>query len=150
VIDVAFAEERYEDILDEIVPMHYAHWIESGEYKSGFIFNMKYDRFISNNKTGFFRLYTARSGVILVGYIGVYVSQSMHTDNYVATEDTFYILRKYRLGDLAKNLLKYVESELSKLTPISISVSLAADSRLSNFLIRLGYKCNKQTFNKVI
>lgn len=107
---VTFQVEPVEYCWGELEPMAKAHWASTASYRRHEPFSPDRTRYERYNEMGFFHLVTAREGARLVGYFGLYLAPSMHSQLLTATEDTFYIHPEYRQGRLAVRMLKYVES----------------------------------------
>lgn len=146
-----FAEERYRDILEELKPLHWEHWKETEGYRHGLDFAPDYNRYCQFNDIGFYRQFTARDDAgRLVGNIGMYVTDSMHTRNKVATEDTLYLLPEARHGWIAAQFVKFVEDQLQKLAPIEINITIKEANRLPKLMTRLGYLKTASQYSKTL
>lgn len=102
-------EERVADCWDEVDALARQHHAGTSSYRRHEPYNPDKDRYVYNNQVGFFHLLTARDGPRLVGYFGLYLSPSMHSQLMTATEDTFFIHPDYRQGRLALRMLRHVE-----------------------------------------
>lgn len=107
---IAFHVERVADCWDEVYALAKLHHDGTQSYRRHEPFLPSRDRYVSYNELGYFHLITARSDGKLVGYFGVYITPSMHSQLLMATEDTFFIHPDYRQGRLAIRMLKYIES----------------------------------------
>lgn len=146
-----FAEENYQDVLEELMPLHLAHWMETEGYRHGLEFAPNYERYVYFNSIGFYRLFTARNDAgKLVGNIGMYVTDSMHTNNKVATEDTLFLLEEARKGFVAARFVAFVEAELKKLAPIEINITIKEANRLPKLMMRLGYLKTATQYSKLL
>lgn len=146
-----FSEERYSDILEELKPLHLAHWQETEGYRHGLEFAPDYVRYVQFNDIGFYRQFTCRDDAgKLVGNIGMYVTDSMHTRNKVATEDTLYLLPEARHGWIAARFVQFVEAELKKLAPIEINITIKEVNRLPKLMTRLGYLKTAIQYSKTL
>ncbi len=90
------------------------HWDETEQYQS-FPLNPDKKRYLEHNNSGFHRQYMARRGEKAVGYLGVYVTDSMHTQVKIATEDNWYLDKSARGGRNAMRFYQFVEEDLKKL-----------------------------------
>jgi len=106
---IALQVERVVDCWDELYLLTRQHWEGTKTYRRHEPFNPDRSRYIQYNDMGFFHLITARDAGKLVGYFGIYITSSMHSQLRMATEDTFYVHPDYRQGRLALRILKYVE-----------------------------------------
>lgn len=105
--------ERVADCWDEVDALARQHHAGTKSYRRHEPYNPDKARYIYNNDIGFFHLLTARDDGRLVGYFGVYVTPSMHSQIPTAVEDTFFIHPAYRQGRLAIRMIKTVEKYLA-------------------------------------
>lgn len=148
-MNLTFAIEKVRDVIDELMPLWEAHWKETEMYRNGQGFNMDVERYIKYNDVNYYTLYTARDGKKLVGNFGVYLSKSMHTKQIIATEDTLFLLPKYRKGFTSIRFIRFVEADLvSKgAVEMSITVKSKAVGKLCEFV---GYKPVAYQYSKSI
>jgi L-amino acid N-acyltransferase YncA len=142
--------ERVSDCWDELYPLARHHQASTASYRRHEPFNPDKTRYIEYNEMGFFHLVTARDGARLVGYFGLYVTKSMHSQLLMATEDTFYVHPDYRQGRLALRIIRYVERYLTTLGVHEILFSCEIDntSGIQGLLRLLGYESKIQQFSK--
>jgi GNAT superfamily N-acetyltransferase len=148
--EFVFACERMEDILEEIKPLHAAHWAETEEYRHGLEFNPNYEKFIRFERAGRAIVFTLRNAGKLVGHFSVYVSESMHTQTLMAREDALYLLPEARKGRTSARLIAYAESGLRQLGVKEIDVSVKVINRAGRFFRMLGYKHVEDGLNKIL
>ena len=101
--------ERVASCWDEIDALARMHHAGTSSYRRHEPYNPDKQRYFINNNNGFFHLMTARDEGKLVGYFGLYIMPSMHSQLLTATEDTFFIHPDYRQGRLAIRMLRAVE-----------------------------------------
>ena len=106
---LTFQEETVESCWDELYPLALTHWNGTTSYRRHEPFNPSRQRYADFNRCGFFKLLTARDGARLAGYVGLYVTNSMHSQKKMATEDTFFLHPDYRGGRNAFRFLTYIE-----------------------------------------
>lgn len=142
--------ERVADCWDELYPLAHAHQSSTTSYRRHEPFNPDKMRYIEYNEMGFFHLVTARDGTRLVGYFGLYVTKSMHSQLLMATEDTLYVHPDYRQGRLALRIIRYVERYLTTLGVHEILFSCELDNKtgIQGLLGLLGYTPTIQQFSK--
>ena len=136
---MTFQEEMVGNCLEELKVLHWMHWQETEGYRHGLKFNPDYERLIAFNSTGYFRLYTIRDGIAMIGDIGMYISQSMHTQTRIATEDTLFIHPDYRKGFIASRFVRYVEDCLVADDVREINITVKRTNRANVLMQRLGY-----------
>jgi GNAT superfamily N-acetyltransferase len=142
--------ERVETCWNELFPLAMAHWQGTKTYRRHEPFCPDRDRYMQYNEMGFFHLITAREGGTLVGYFGLYITNSMHSQLKMATEDTFFVHPDYRHGRLALRILKYVESycQLLGVHELLFSCEIDNETGIQKLLNRLGYEAKIIQFSK--
>lgn len=147
---IELAVESAAQCWDEIYPLAQAHWVGTKTYRRHEPFNPDKARYIAYNEMGFLHLITARDEGKLVGYFGVYITESMHSQIKMATEDTFYIHPDYRYGRLALRFLKYIESYLTQIGVKDILFSCEIENKtgIKKLLRYLGYQPVILQYNK--
>lgn len=130
---LTFQEETVRQCWGELYPLAQEHHASTENYKRHEPFNPDPYRYIRYNEAGMFRLLTARDDERLVGYFGVYITESMHSQRPIATEDTFYLAPSHRGGRNALRFLGYVETYLRKFAnpgePVEVMFSCEDDNR---------------------
>jgi hypothetical protein len=147
---LTFHEERVRDCWEELYPLAYDHHGSSQNYKRHEPFNPRRERYEQYNDAGLFRLLTARDQGRLVGYFGVYLMESMHSQLPIAREDTFYLAPSHRGGRNALRFLRYVEAFISRSAPIEILFSCEDDndSGIKGLLEYLDYRSVIHVYSK--
>lgn len=105
------------DSVEEVRPLHAAHYAETEtKYKKHQV-AVKYDHYVACEKAGTLQVFGARLAATqqLVAYLFVYVSPSAHDSSMVATEDMYFILPEHRGSGLARRLLQYSKARLKEL-----------------------------------
>ena len=145
-----FSVESIEAIVDEIKPLHRAHWDETEIYRHGLPFNPDYGTFIRYERAGRYILFTVRSAGKLSGNCAMYLDKSAHTQTLIATEDTLYLLPEARKGRVAKRLVGYVENALQVLGVSEINISVKTVNKAERFFRLLGYRHVENGLTKVL
>lgn len=107
---LAFAIESVEQCWPDVLALATQHWAGTATYRRHEPFSPSFSRYQSYNRLGYFRLFTARDGERLAGYFGIYVTNSMHSQLLMATEDTLFIRPEYRGGRNAIRFIRFVEA----------------------------------------
>lgn len=136
---MVFQAEKFADIVDEIHPLHEAHFQETEKHRLGFGMNPDYEAFIASERAGKMIQFTCRdieSGK-LVGNIRMYIDTSLHTGTLYAAEDTYYVLPEFRKGFAALRFWQFMEDCLK-----SIGVrEIRTDSKVLNKVHKLNEYC---------
>ncbi len=110
-MSLVFAIEPVERCWNELLTLAAQHHAGTASYRRHEPFIPSFERYHACNQSGFFQLFTARDGQTLAGYFGVYITDSMHSQKRMATEDTFYLAPAYRGGRNALRFLKYIKAQ---------------------------------------
>lgn len=139
-MSLSFALEPLEKCWSEVMFLAKQHWHETEEYRHGEKFNPNYLLYRQYESAGLFFLATARANGAMVGYAGMYVTPSMHTQRMIATEDTWFLLPEYRKGWNAVRFYKFVENECLRRRAIGCGMTVKNTNGASKVLEFLGYK----------
>jgi GNAT superfamily N-acetyltransferase len=131
--------EELNKILEEMRPLHKAHWDEKEEEPGRPAFHPDYDTFIRYELAGRALVFTAREEGRLIGNFSLYLQPSMHTQALLATEDTLYLVPEARKGRTAARLIGFAEQAMKKLGVTEISVSVKIDNKHGRYFQMLGY-----------
>lgn len=146
---ITFAEERFADTWPEFQHLARAHWEETMRPITSDEFKPDVSRYIQFNEIGFYRLFTARKDGRLVGNLGIYITDSMHTQKRIAKEDSWFMLPEVRGGRTAMKFVQFVENELRKHGVKSIDTTTPPQAGSRRLLEYLGYQyiadcCHKE------
>lgn len=134
--------EIVETCWDEIDALARQHHAGTASYRRHEPYNPDKARYVWNNQHGYFHLLTARDSTTLVGYFGLYIMPSMHSQLLTATEDTFFVHPDYRQGRLALRILRYVEQFCQErgVHELLFSCEIDNGSGIHGLLKRLDYE----------
>lgn len=114
--NVAIGLERFSDMLEEIRPLHEAHYGETETQYLDDEFNPNYQAYMDMEKDGRFVCFTVRLGWKMVAYLQYYVFRDLHTQRVLqAREDALYVHPLVRGQKIAPQLLAYAEDALRAL-----------------------------------
>jgi hypothetical protein len=144
--------ERFRDIVEEIHPLHVAHWGETEGYRHGLEMKPDYARLVDGEWRGQLVQFTVRETVsnALVGNLRVYLHRSTHTGGLVGTEDTLYLSPSARRGFNALRFLRFAEGILERL---GVEEMMATPKRANNagaLLRRLGYLHVADQYSRIL
>lgn len=145
-----FARERMQDILAELMPLHQSHWKETEEHRHGLELKPDYEKFIRHEQAGRCAVFTLRQDGRLLGNFSLYLSQSMHTQTLMATEDTLFLLPEARKGRTAGRFIGYAERALKQLGVREINVSVKLVNKALRYFQIIGYKHVSNGLTKVL
>jgi GNAT superfamily N-acetyltransferase len=81
--------------------------------------------------------YVARKGREAVGYANIYLTNSMHNQEFIAKEDAIYVLPEHRNGT-GRKLAKFVLADLKARGALRLDVLAQTDPRAVKLWERLG------------
>lgn len=138
-MSLTFHVEPVENVWDEMSADWIANWGE--EYaRNGGVFNLNKERYEQYEKDGYYLQFVARSNGVLAGYCGMYLYNSMHTQDLTATEDVMFLKQKYRAGRNASRFFAFVESNLKE-RGVKTILCLVRDGGVAGRLLqKMGYK----------
>lgn len=100
--------EKLAFIWDQVVAMGRAHWAEN---KHAFAFNPDKKRYLQYEAMGCYFHFGARAeDGTLVGTGGIYIMPSMHTQQIICTEDSYYLMPSHRNGRNALRFFQFMEA----------------------------------------
>lgn len=144
---LVFALEPLRPNLEGFLDLALDHWHETEAFRHGQGFNPDMDRYLRYNEINFYLWYSARDAGRLVGHASMYVSQSMHTQKRIATEDCWFLKPEYRQGWNAVRFHKFVEQDLRTRGVVEITQS-AKNEAVGRVLQFLGYSATSQNYSK--
>ncbi len=147
---IIFARERIEHIVDEVKPLHRAHWEETEAHRHRLPFRPDYAAFIQYERSGRYVLLTARRNGRLLGNCAMYLDKSAHTQTFIATEDTLYLLPEARSGRTARRFVAYVEHAMQLLGAAEINITVKTMNKAARFFQMLGYRHVENGLTKIL
>ncbi len=135
-MSLVFAIEPLEPIWEQIERIASQQWEESDYNLHGLPLKLDQARYFHFNELGLFLMFTARDAGALVGYAGMYLMPSMHTQTPLVTEDTLFLLPDYRKGRNAIRFYQYIEQEYIRIVgfayPDATVMELSFTTKLTN------------------
>jgi hypothetical protein len=143
---VTFQAERLADVLDELKPLHQAHFEETETHHHHLGLVPNYTDMLARERDGRLIQFTARKGRELVGHIRMNVLDSLHTPSLFATEEVLYLRPEARNGFTAVRFIQFVERALESIGVAEIRTdSKGGSTRLMTYL---GYRPISTKFYK--
>lgn len=110
-----FGVESFRAIVDELHPLHEAHFAETERARGGQELRPQYDYLFASERAGKLVQFTARAGTELIGNIRMYLFDDLHTGTLGAREDTLFVRADHRRGLRAARFTAYAEKVLAAL-----------------------------------
>lgn len=145
---LVYGWEKFADLKDEpnLADLLRAHWNELGVHKNEMPLDPDFARFQMLEEAGVFKVWTARSGRTLVGYIGWFIQPHMHYRTTLTAVDDLYLLDpEYRRGTAGTRMFTSAFAALRELGVKRIIVHdkvhfEAERGGLGPFFRRLGFE----------
>lgn len=151
---IQFAIEKLQPIWPQIHAIAAMHWQETENYRHGQPFAPDAYRYFQFNEIPgigglqFYTMFTARDEGRLVGYAGMYLTTSMHSQVPIAFEDTWFLLPEYRKGRNAIRFYQYVEAACQKAGIEEIGMTAKLTNGAGRILEYLGYSFTSKQYTK--
>lgn len=133
-----FAVEPLSQCWDEMVSLASLHWQETETYRHGQPFAPSFDRYNEYDRMGWYFEGTMREEGRLVGYAGIYIVPSMHSQQMIANEDSLFIHPDFRKGRNAIRFIKFLEEECRKRGAVEVTIT-AKNPAVAKILEYLGF-----------
>lgn len=141
----AFTVENAEQNVSELFPLYCRHYAEmqarleqQGLEVSPFA--PRLERYFQAAREGYLLNFVVRteSGEA-VGYSNIYLTNSMHNGDFLAREDTIFVLKEHRNG-VGRRFSKFILDHLHGLGVKQLHVTALTDLRVVNLWKRMGFK----------
>ena len=144
-----FAIEPLSKCWDEMVALAAGHWDETEAHHHSQGLNPKRERYEQYERAGWFFECVARVDGRMIGFSGMYVTPSMHSQALIATEDTWYIVPDYRgRGRTIIRFYQFIEAEMRRLGAVEINMSVPILGAAGRLLEHLDYEAVKVHYSK--
>ncbi|MGD9893058.1 MAG: GNAT family N-acetyltransferase [Lautropia sp.] len=126
--------------------VHELHWQETEGYRNAVPLNVDYDLMRRSELAGRFAVFAMlemKTGQIVrvVGNFMCYFTESTHTGELVATEDSLFVMEEFRRNNLANHFIEYVHDVLRDHGIKEIRVTTKAVNKVGELLRRrFGYE----------
>jgi len=132
---VVFRAEKLVDVLEELKPLHVAHFRETEGHHHHLKLEPDYEDMLMRERAGRLVQFTARREGELVGHIRMNVVPSIHFDCTTATEEVLYLSPEVRKGFTAVRFIQFVEESMRAIGVEEIRTdSKGGSARLMEYL----------------
>ncbi len=148
---ITFQRELASDaLLDVLTELAIAHDLEvQDDIAREFPLNINRAAYMRLEKLNVLRVFTARDGEVLAGYVCFMLCPSLRRDKLViAMEDALYLAPEYRRAGNAIKLLNYVAGELAKECQVVTYHSPTVNPRLGKVLAHQGYTKHSEYYTR--
>lgn len=148
---ITYQEESYEQVVEEIQPLIFAHWEEIASCKDKIKLNPDFNMYKILNDAGVLRIFTVRDVGRLVGYFIVICQPHLHySDHVYAMNDIIYIDPEYRGTTIAFKLLRSVEKRLKKDGVSVLMINMKVHAPFDRLLEKLQFSNTERVYSKYI
>lgn len=147
-MSLTFAIEPLATIWDEMIECAQSHWLETSMCKGGEVLDARLERYEQYEKLGWYFEFVARHDGEFVGFCGMYLVPSMHTQETLATEDILYIKPEYRHGRNALRFYQHIENEMKRLGAKKIMLTAPPESVANKLLLHMGCEHSANQYAK--
>lgn len=116
------------------------HWKETQQHRHDQPFNPSFERYRQVEAIGGYVQFTARVDGKLVGYAGIYIVPSMHTQTLICVEDTWYLDPEHRKGFNAIKFFRFMEDYCRSRGVHEVTLTAPTHTRAGTIHRYLGYK----------
>lgn len=107
-----YQREYFEGAYADALPLLKKHWAEIST-NLDIALNVNEEAYRHSEANDLLRIYTARDGMVMVGYVALFVHKNLHyQQSLCATQDVFYVDPNHRGRMLGLRLIKFVEDQL--------------------------------------
>ncbi len=133
------AEENYEE-MSVLYRQHHKEMQNrlAGEGIKISDYNPRLDEYFKASRQGYLINYVVRLEGAPVGYSNIYLTNDMHNGEFIATEDTIYILPDHRNGT-GRRLSKMILADLKSRKVKRLNVTAITDLRVAKLWKRMGF-----------
>jgi L-amino acid N-acyltransferase YncA len=146
--EIVFAIEPIAQCWEEFVELAKLHWAETQQYRHDQPLAPSLERYGQVEAMGGYTHFTARVDGKLVGYGGIYIVPSMHTQVLICVEDTWYLHPDYRKGRNAIRFFRVMEDYCRFRGVREVSLTAPAHTKTGRIVEYLGYKEVAKQYSK--
>jgi len=151
VSQVNYQQEFLDSVKDEALVLIEDHFSEVYPAREVYDLEMDWDTYRKLEDLGMLKIFTARDGNTLVGYLWVIVSPNIHSKgNYTACDDGLFVANSYRGRSVAVKLIKFVETCLREDGFKTFHLVGTAEKPIDSLVERMGYNKIETKFQKVL
>ena len=148
---VNYQQEFLDSVKDEALVLIEDHFSEVYPAREVYDLEMDWDTYAKLEDLGMLKIFTARDGSTLVGYLWVIVSPNIHSKgNYTACDVGLFVANSYRGRSVAVKLIKFVETCLREDGFKTFHLVGTAEKPIDSLVERMGYNKIETKFQKVL
>lgn len=142
--DYTFHQVNAKAYHDRLMPLYCDHYDEmQARLKADGIdipaFKPRLDQYFPAADAGHFITFIVEQRNEIVGYSNIWLTNDMHNGDFIAQEDTIYIVKEHRNG-VGKKLVKHILADLEGRGVKRIHITPVTDLRVAKIWKRMGFK----------
>ena len=150
-MSIKYQQEFLVSVKDEVLPLIENHFSEVYPARDTFKFDMDWDTYHSLEDLNLLRIFTARDGDRLVGYLWVVIAPNLCSKgHFIPSEDGLYVDPDYRGLSVAKKMIEFGEKCLKEDGYKLLCITGTQEKPIDKFVERMGYKKIETRFKKVL
>ena len=164
---ITYQVEKYNDVINEIIPMFHAHYLEIATDQEIKPLDPDLDRYQVLEDQGMLRIFTARDQLMtneqiriagpdhnrgqLIGYFNSFVMTHIHyQQTMIALNDIMYVDPAYRGGTVGYRLVKLAKADLKNLGADILIIHMKCDYPFRPLLTKLGFHLTEENWECVL
>jgi len=148
---LTYQQEFLSSVQDECQYLTELHWEDIALNKDNIKLNPDWDAYYAMEATGNLKIFTARSGSILVGYFVVVSTHNIHyKDHMFASNDIIYLHKDHRKGFAGIRLIKFAEKCLRDDGVSVLTINTKVHQPFDKVLERLGFNLIERVYSKYL
>lgn len=147
---IEYTIEPIAGVWNEILECASDHWGDTAMGMRGEVLNPSLERYEQYEKAGVFFEIVARKDGEMIGFCGMYVMPSMHTQETVATEDIIYIKPEFRNGKNSVRFFMAVNNLMKEMGVKKISVTTPVGGKAIPILEKIGFEVEHIGYSKAL
>lgn len=151
---IAYAVEKWRDVLPEMEPILYRHWLEIALGHDKVPLDIARDKYQALCDAGILHVVTVRQDGELVGYhVGMIQGHLHYRSTLHGITDVYYLSPAHRKGRTGIRMFQFVEAEMRKLGVKKLFTGCklhTADGKSGKLFEYLGYNKTEELFTKWI
>lgn len=148
---IKYQQEFLCSVKGDIKPLLEYHYSEVHPLKDIMTFDIDWEAYENLEVSDLLRIFTARDGDRLVGYLAMLVVPNFHCKGqYTAQDDALFVCPSVRGSSVCKHLIEFMEKCLFQDGVKVVHISGTASNPIDGLMDRLGYSPIETKFQKVL
>jgi GNAT superfamily N-acetyltransferase len=146
---ISYQEERFQDVIDEAMPLLKKHWEEIALNKDSVPLDPDIEMYNGMSDQGMLHITTARDDGVLIGYAAYFIMPNLHYRSLkVGESDIFWLEPAYRKGMIGTKMLVTAEMQMEAKGVNFIVNKVKLHYDIGAVFERLGYKPFERLYSK--